>query len=179
MTTDAHLTRHKAECPNRDEREADGAIFRGFDRPLAVAKTGIAGKHDVATGERHDKARPERAVAIDAPAAAPVVVARDDHIDTGLDRNPLTPVARNGGNSCVLHDGLVAQTGDDQRLVTIPQFLERAQVHVIIMVVTDDHDIDLGQIVERDARYSHPARTDAERPSGCAEDRIGEDIETI
>ena len=95
-----------------------------------------------------------------------MVDALDRHVDAGPHRAPLAPVARHRLRARVPDQRVVAQAGDDQRMIAIPQPLERRQIHMIPVIVAHQHEIDMRQRVERDAGIAH-ARGPS-RPHGPA-----------
>ncbi len=180
-----HLSGLESERADRDQRQPDRPQRRRLARPAAVAEPGIAGEVQVAAGQRDDEAGPQGAVAIGEPAAAPVMVARDVDTDrlrqigASLDGHRLAPIDRGRADPGRSQDRVIAQRRDDQRPVARPQPLQRRDVHMVIVVVAEQHDVDLRQVVQPHARRGHTLRTEAERSGGVAPYRVGQDVEIL
>ena len=111
-----------------------------------------------------------------------MMVALDDHLDAAAasgDRGP--PQSRATGSSpAAAQDRVVAEAGDDQRPVALPEAAQRRQVHMVVMIVADEDEVDPRQVLEADAGRAHPARADeGERRGALRPDRIGEDVEAL
>src|SRR5688500_5429860 len=75
---------------------------------------------------------------------------------------------------------MVAETGDDQGMVALPEPLQRRQIHMVVMVMADEDQVDVRKSLEGDSWPAHPPRADkreGRRPLGP--DRIGEDVEAV
>ncbi len=93
-------------------------------------------------------------------------------------RNGLAPIKGDRGDAIVLQDLLIAQADDDLGPVALPQPLERGNVHMVIMIVADDDQVDLGQIIKPDARLCDPLRPQRRKGAGIVgPDRVGQDVE--
>ena len=107
-----------------------------------------------------------------------MMVALDIDADAGPERKRLAPVESPRSYTRPAQDRVVAQAGDDDRPVALPQPLQRRQVHMVVMIVADEDEVDLGQILEADARRPHPLWADeGEGRSTLRPDRIGENVE--
>jgi hypothetical protein len=158
MAVGHHLAR--AVGTDREERQPHGPCARGLVRPAAVAETGVAGIEQIAAGQPHREAGPERAVAIRSPARTPMMDPLHDDRDAGPNRDLAAPIARDRGDAVRLQDGVVAERRHDQRAIARPEPLERRHVHMVVMIVADEDDVDPGQVVEADAGRAHPARSE-------------------
>ena len=69
-------------------------------------------------------------------------------------------------------DRVVAEAGDDQRPVPLPEPLQGRQVHMVVMIVADDDEMDARQILEADAGRAHPRRPTKEKGEARS-DQIG------
>ena len=90
-----------------------------------------------------------------------MMVALDDHLDAG--RGPATrpPQSRATARApAAAQDRVVAEAGDDQRPVALPEAAQRRQVHMVVMIVADEDEVDPRQILEAHARRADPARAD-------------------
>ncbi len=52
----------------------------------------------------------------------------------------------------------IAQTDEDPGPITQPEPLQGREVHVIVVIVADDHRIDRGEVFEADADRNVPVR---------------------
>src|SRR4051812_30956496 len=80
-----------------------------------------------------------------------------DPLDENLrrpDAGRAAPVQRPGADSGASQDRVVAEAGDDEWPVAAPQPLQGRKVHMVVMVVADEDEIDLRQVVEAHARRS-------------------------
>ena len=74
-------------------------------------------------------------------------------------------------------DGIVAERRDDARPVALPQLRDGAGVHVVVVVVRDEHGIDTRQIFEGYPRRIGPSRADeGHRPHLIRPHRIDQQI---
>jgi hypothetical protein len=92
MAARDHLPRREAEGADRQQRKPNRAVRRRLIGPIEVPRTGVTRKEQIAAGQAHDEARPQSAVAIGEPAAAPMVIARDHHLDAWLHGDLPAPV---------------------------------------------------------------------------------------
>src|SRR3546814_7106554 len=68
----------------------------------------------------------------------------------------------------------------DQRPVALPQPLERRHIHMVVMIVAEEHDVDLRQIIEPYARRPHPFRPrEGEGRGAFRPDRVGQYVEAL
>ena len=102
--------------------------------------------------------------------------------DARIQANSVTPIAALDGNGVVgaADDGIVAERRDDAGPVSAPETRERAEVHVVVVVVADEDRVDGRQVVEGDARRGVSRRPGKRQRAGALRpDRVEEDIEAI
>lgn len=179
MAAARHLAVLEAERADRDRGEADRAQRRGFGGPFAVAEPGIAGEEDIAVRERDDEARPQRTIAIGEPAAVPMVAARDVDGDIGAQCELPAPIERARRHAGMAEDAVIAEARDDHWPVPAPEPFQRRQIHMVVMVMADQDEVDLRQVFEADAGRGDAARAEAERAGAVAPHRIGEDVHAV
>ncbi len=151
------------------------------DSPVipALVKTGIADMVDFSGRRLEDESRPERLATIPQTARRPVVARLAMEGDAGADRLVATPIHHRdpGIRHTRTNDCIIAEWGDEMRLVTALQYPKRFEIHVVVVIVGDQHDIDWWQVTHSDARRVHAFRTcksEWARPFGP--DRIGQDV---
>jgi hypothetical protein len=93
--------------------------------------------------------QPDRGASADLDLLAPVTSLDDD----------LRPVARD--------HGIVAERGDDTRPVARRQPLHRRHVEMVVMIVCQQHDVDGGQLLERDPKCVDPLRSRESKWAGA------------
>src|SRR4029079_13085691 len=99
---------------NRNDREPERALPRNLVHPAPISKSGGPAEEAVAAWQQHGDRRPERAIAVSAPARTPMMVAFDQHVDTGFHRNTGAPVACDRPNAVSCKDRVIAQAADAQ-----------------------------------------------------------------
>ena len=71
----------------------------------------------------------------------------------------------------------VAERRDHQRIEPLRELAERAQIAVVVMVVTQQHDRDRRQVVERHRRLPDSPRSDhVQRACALGVHRVGQDV---
>src|SRR5712692_9701990 len=70
----------------------------------------------------------------------------------------------------------VAGGSEDGRRKALPELCQRRDIHMVIVIVAEQDDIDLRQVFERHARLAHSLGTDpAKGACTLRPDRIGQD----
>ena len=168
------------ESADREDREAKPRK-RLADRSEVGAPTGIAGEVDRARRTRDDEAAPERAVvarrgrvpSCGAPAPPSAVTSGGD----------LAPSATSRARArrtipCAPRRRRVAEARVDRGLPRRLEPRERRQVHVVVVVVADEHDVDRRQVVEAQARRPAATRAD-DRRRALGPRRVRQDVEAV
>jgi len=119
----------------------------------AIAETCIADKVDAAARLIDHKRRPQGVPSVFNPARRPVVRAAKLNDNAIIQAKTVPPVAdldhdRRIGRA---DDGVVAKRCDDPRLIASPKSRKRGDIHVVIVVVADQHCVDGRQVVKGDA----------------------------
>ena len=139
--------------------------------------------------------RPERAVAVGASSASPNGgCARSSDLDargriaahSHAAIHTLTVIVSIGPSrvprtrSRTAQDRVVAEAGDDQRPVALPEPAKGRQVEMVVMIVADEDEVDRRQILEAHAGRAHAIGAERRKGRGdVAPDRVGEDVEAL
>ena len=169
--------RHDAARPvgaDRQHRHA-GRPQPAADVPPVRPGAGVPGEQHLRSAQPHHEARPQGAVAIAQPAGGEVVRGRGDHLDrTELRRAPPVQFDRTRDASAGQRCG-VAQGGDDGRGEAFVQPAQAGQVHVVVVVVRQQHGVDAGQGVQRQPRRPCPPwPSPGDGRAAVAEHRVGQ-----
>jgi hypothetical protein len=150
-----------------------------FDEVRRVA--GIAGKEDVEVGRIDRPATPQSSVAVAQAARAPVLQ-RGQGEAHAVELDVLPPVEFGHFVDAELGEpGLQPQRHEELQLAAaaLVQLPHAVDVEVVVVVVRDDHGVDLGQIRQRDAWWMEALRPgEAHRRSALGKMRIGQDVES-
>jgi hypothetical protein len=127
----------------------------------AITIAGVAGDIDDADRRREHIAAPKRHSPVDDGARRPVVGGVQLDRDASADLDFLAPVTSLDDDlrPAARDHGVVAEWGDDTRPIARPQPLHRRYVEMVVMVVRKQHDVDWGQLLERDPRRVDPLRS--------------------
>ena len=139
--------------PDRQHGDIDHWMSLGdLEENSAVAVAGVAGDIDDADRGCDHVAAPKRHTPVGYAARRPVVGRVQPDRDASADIDLVAPVMsldHNLGPGARDHR-VVAEWGDDTRAVARPQPLHRRHVEMVVMVVRQQHDVDEGQVLERD-----------------------------
>ena len=143
--------------------------------------SGVACEEDLVPAGLDDEAGPKGAISIGKGSHRPVLGGRGDDLGPFADFNLIPPIALcYAGQSLALQDGTIAQRRDDHGLIGLRDIAERVDIHVIVMIVAHQKQIDLGQVLHRQAGFTNALRAYA--PKGAdtrGKYRIGENIEPV
>lgn len=71
----------------------------------------------------------------------------------------------------------ISQSRVERRAMRLPQLAQRREVHVVVVIVTQQHAIDPWQLLESDSRRSHPLRSSPRnRTRALRPDRIRQEV---
>src|SRR6185503_8873894 len=126
----------------------------------AVAETAVADAIDLVRAGADDEARPQRVHAVAGTARRPVQRRLHVHLEIVPEVDRIAPVDGGGDKPgyALLQDSVVAERSDDAWAEALPKPADRVHVHVVVVIVRDEHGIDGGQVVEVDARRVHALR---------------------
>jgi hypothetical protein len=169
--------------PDGQQRQPQPRMRPGH---LAEGVAGAEGRvaHEVNASIRrldHER-RPQCVPPVIEPARRPVVRPVEMNDDARIQANTVTPVAALDGNGVVgaADDGIVAERHDDAGPVSAPETRERAEVHVVVVVVADEDRVDGRQVVEGDAGRGVSRRPGKHQRAGALRpDWVEEDIEAV
>ena len=115
--------------------------------PIAIA--GIAGEIDKPGLCLQNEGTPERVVGVAGCAARPVAGRRERYLDA-VERMVLVKVhlAHMQGALGFVQNGTIAEWGEDERLMSRVNRFEGGQIHVVIVIVRQQHEVDFRQILQ-------------------------------
>ncbi len=154
------------------EALADVGEVRRVAGVAAEEHMGICGEQRVAA--------PQRGHAIGQRAARPVLHRRQHHRRPRRHAAPATSRVRPPAHANVAHPGLHAERHDEQgRTLRLPVQRQHAvQVEVVVVVVRDQHRVDVRQFAKRQPRRLGALRAqETQRRGALGEDRIGEQVD--
>ena len=178
---------------DRDEGDVEAAAQRrrlARREPFAdvgevFRVAGVAGEEEMQVGREHREAAPERLESVVQPAPRPVLHGGQHHLDRPRgagDRVGLPPVELDHAVDAALRQPrLEAQRHDEERRSAglRGQRADARVVEVVVVVVRDQHQIDVRQFGEREAGRDVALRPDeAERRRPLGEHRVGEDAQS-
>jgi hypothetical protein len=176
--TSADGDERKVEAAALPRRVARRQPLPGIDEVPAVAC--VAGEEPMKIRAQCRPGAPQRAVAVAQAAARPVLRGSELKFHAAV-HMPFPPVELHGpGDAEPLHPRLQPQGHEvERRPARLPcQRLHAAAVEMIVVIVRDQHDIDVRQILERNARRLHPLGSGAlQRRGAQGKDRIREHVE--
>ena len=175
--------RHDAARACRRDRQ-QGETHRAeaiVDRSEEFAEACVAGEVDWPRPALDDEAEPQRAPLVRDPPCRPVLRGYARESNALREGNGLPPVdVLRARNAVALEKPRVAESRDDARMKRRHQPTERRQIHVIVVVVAQQHDIDRRQVLEPDSRWRMaPGSRPAHRTRALRPDRVGEDVEAV
>src|SRR5205807_8747056 len=142
---------------DREQRQIDRSEPRG-NLPEMGAVAGIAGKQQTPAARLDQEPTPQRAVAVERAARGEMLRRRQrDRKRRGARALPpvelldITDARR-------LQQPAVAKRGHEPRMKPSLQRSQGREIAVVVMIVTEQHERDGGQIVEAHARRPHAAR---------------------
>lgn len=153
------------------------------DRREMVGMGGVACEEDHARRARQGEAAPEGPIPVEETAPGKVLCGRRGDPEPGVPghRSALPPVELvHLGESGCFDPAAVAEPGHDRWLVGIRQSPQCRQIHVVVVVVAEQNEVDGGQIVEAQPGWAVALRagegygTDPLGPDG-----VGQHVEAV
>ena len=129
-----------------------------------------------------DEGAPERHAMIPKPPGRPVIGGLQMHREASIEGHARAPVMGLRIDVAIRppHDPVIAQRRDDARRVPSRQRGQGRHVQMVVMVVADEHRVELRQILEGDARRVHPLGSRPWHGAGAlGPDGIDEDVEPL
>ena len=170
---------------DRDQRQVEAAAVGEMlaDVGEIAAVAGVSGVDQPELRRQHRESAPERALSVEGRAAGPVPGGRQHELDAALDMR-LPPVQLDHpqpGQAQVVEPGLELQRHDEQRRAArlCCQRPHRGLVEVVIVVVRDQHHVDVRQLRGGERQRADPLRPGpGHRRGALGELRVGQHRQT-
>src|SRR6185369_4224481 len=182
-------TMHFAHEPLRpkssDGQDGKPDIGKALGDEMEVrAEAGVGGEVDgaacseVRRWHQHEPA-PQRGVAVERSASGEVLCRYADQLHSSVQLNLIPPIhLMCAPITELLEATAVAEPGIKLRIVFAPELPERPDIHVVVMVVTEQHSVNLRQILKTNSRRTYPCRSHPlQRARSSRPYRIRQDVQ--